>query len=189
MSRPQGPPQGRPAWQGGSPPRQQPQQPPDWQSAPPPQPVWDRAWKPPHQPVPAAVPAAAPGQQPPGVGGPGGVSSGGAPGRRVLRARRNWFLSGAFVLVAVLLVLVLGFVAPGWFVRTVFQSESVQRGVARTLRDVYQLNGVRAVSCPDGQTVVPGNQFDCRVRFDDRAKTVTISVKDDRGVYEVGHPK
>ncbi len=86
-------------------------------------------------------------------------------------------------------VAVLGFATPGWFVRPVFDAAGVQKGIAQTLRESYRISGVEQVRCPDGQSVSAGNQFDCRVRIGGEAKAVTISVKNERGVYEVGHPK
>lgn len=103
--------------------------------------------------------------------------------RRVL----PWLLGGAGVVV-VAAVLVLGFVAPGWFVRTVFDASSVEKGVEQTLKGSYRLSGVGPVVCPSGQPVEVGSHFDCQVRIGGETKTVTVTVKTDEGVYEVGHP-
>ncbi|MCI2423052.1 DUF4333 domain-containing protein [Saccharopolyspora sp. K220] len=102
-----------------------------------------------------------------------------------------WLLSGFGVLlvIAVVLVLVLGFVAPGWFVRPVFDSTSVAKGVAQTLKGSYGITGVGEVTCPDGQPVEVAHRFDCQVSINSQPRTVTVTVKNDRGVYEVGHPK
>lgn len=167
MSHPPGPP-GPPNWPDGPSP---------WQS-----PTWVYG-RPPHRPVPAAP--------------PGAEFSDGATGwrgdqpNRPRRDRSLWpglVAFGALLLTAALLGVV-GFLAPGWFVRTVFDAQSVQKGVEQTLRDSYQINGVQRVQCPSGEPVRTGNQFDCQVRIDGQNKVVPVSVKTERGVYEVGHPK
>ncbi|MER7011373.1 DUF4333 domain-containing protein [Saccharopolyspora sp. NPDC000359] len=120
------------------------------------------------------------GQFPP----PGGF---GAPPRKK-RSALPWVLSGSGVVV-VAVVLVLGFVAPGWFVRSVFDATSVEKGVEQTLKGSYGLAGVGSVSCPGGQPVRTGNRFDCQVEIGSETKSVTVTVKTDKGVYEVGHPR
>lgn len=123
------------------------------------------------------------GQFPP----PGGFG----PPPRKKRSALPWVLggAGALVVVAAAVVLVLGFVAPGWFVRSVFDASSVEKGVEQTLKGSYGLAGVGSVSCPGGQPVRTGDRFDCQVRIGAEDKTVTVTVKTDKGVYEVGHPK
>ncbi len=98
-------------------------------------------------------------------------------------------LGGFGALVVIGAVLVLGFVAPGWFVRPVFDSASVAKGVSQTLKSSYGIKGVGEVSCPDGQPVEVAHRFDCKVTIDSQAKAVTVTVKNSKGVYEVGHPK
>ncbi|MDA3629986.1 DUF4333 domain-containing protein [Saccharopolyspora oryzae] len=112
----------------------------------------------------------------------------GAPPQRKKRSALPWVLGGAGLLVVVV-VLVLGFVVPGWFVRSVFDASSVEKGVEQTLKTSYGLPGVGSVSCPSGQAVQVGNRFDCQVQINSQPKTVTVTVKTDKGVYEVGHPK
>ena len=51
------------------------------------------------------------------------------------------------------------------------------------------MQGVSGVTCPEGQEVEPGNSFQCQVQLGGQAKTVTVTVKNAEGVYEVGHPK
>ncbi|MHA6800339.1 DUF4333 domain-containing protein [Bounagaea algeriensis] len=138
------------------------------------------------------MPAAPPGEDPdPGAfAGPGGAPAG--PGPEPPRRRRGrlpWLLGGGAALVVLGVVAVLGFVTPGWFVRPVFDATGVQKGIAQTLRDSYRIGDVEQVRCPDGQRVAAGSRFDCRVRIGGEARVVTISVKNERGVYEVGHPK
>ncbi|MDA3647562.1 DUF4333 domain-containing protein [Saccharopolyspora indica] len=110
------------------------------------------------------------------------------PPPRKKRSVLPWVLSGAGVLL-VAVVLVLGLIVPGWFVRSVFDASSVEKGVEQTLKDSYGLAGVGSVSCPGGQAVQTGNRFDCQVRIGAEDKTVTVTVKTSKGVYEVGHPR
>ncbi|TDD07202.1 DUF4333 domain-containing protein [Saccharopolyspora terrae] len=105
------------------------------------------------------------------------------------RSMLPWILGGSGVLVVLAAVLVLGFVAPGFFVRSVFDAASVEKGVTQTLKGSYNIAGVGAVTCPDGEPVEVRHQFDCQVRINSADKVVTVTVKNDEGVYEVGHPK
>jgi hypothetical protein len=130
-------------------------------------------------------------QYPPGGGQfpPRGGYGQYAPPPKKKRSALPWVLSGLGAVVVIGVVLVLGFVAPGWFVRPVFDSASVEKGVTQTLKSSYGLNGVGEVSCPDGEPVQVAHRFDCKVSIDSQTKTVTVTVKNDKGVYEVGHPK
>lgn len=129
------------------------------------------------------------GQPQPYYPSPGGF---GFPPEQPPRKKRKvwpWVLGGLGALVLLAAVAVLGFVSPGWFVRSVFDASSVQKGVEQTLTDSYGINGVSGVSCPGGQPVEPGSSFQCQVQVDGQSKTVTVTVKNAEGVYEVGHPK
>ncbi|CAM01571.1 uncharacterized protein DUF4333 [Saccharopolyspora erythraea NRRL 2338] len=117
----------------------------------------------------------------PGFGGP-------APEKRKRRAL-PWVLGGVVLVVVAAAVFVLGFVAPGWFVRSVFDAESVEKGVRQTLETSYRLGDVGPVTCPSGQAVQPGHSFDCRVTVEGRQQSVKVTVKNDKGTYEVGHPR
>jgi uncharacterized protein DUF4333 len=108
---------------------------------------------------------------------------------RKKRSALPWVLSGIGAVVVIGVVLVLGFVVPGWFVQPVFDSASVEKGVTQTLKNSYGLSGVGEVSCPDGEPVQVSHRFDCKVSIDSQTRTVTVTVKNDKGVYEVGHPK
>lgn len=133
-----------------------------------------------------------PGTPPPAPYGPStGVPAEGGfyePAPRRRRSPLRWVLVGIGVL-GVLAVLFLGFVAPGWFSRTVFDAGAVQQGVERTLKDSYGIRGVGTVTCPPGQPVEPSHAFDCRVRVGGQQRTVTVTVTDDRGTYRVGRPE
>lgn len=204
MSSPYGPQGGYPQWG-----QQQPQGPGMQPGGVPPgypQPGGYAPQQPPHAPPPQqAPPQQAPqGQQPQGqpypqqygygqpqpyYPSPGGF---GFPPEEPPRKKRKawpWVLGGVGLLVVLAVVAVLGFVSPGWFVRSVFDASSVQKGVEQTLADSYGINGVSRVSCPEGQSVEPGNSFRCEVQVEGQSKSVTVTVKNAEGVYEVGHPK
>ena len=100
-----------------------------------------------------------------------------------------WGLGAAAVLVTTGAVLVTGFVAPGWFVRTEFNARAVEDGVTQTLRDSYRVDGVNEVRCPDGQRVEPTHRFTCQVAMDSGPGVVTVTVKNERGLYEVTRPR
>ena len=91
----------------------------------------------------------------------------------------------AFALVA---LLVLGFVTPGWFVTRVFDATSVQNGVARILTDDYAVGAVADVRCPADVRVGTGATFSCDATIDGDPVTVPITVTDDDGGYQVGRP-
>ncbi len=97
-------------------------------------------------------------------------------------------LSGFGVLV-VAVVLVLGFVTPGWFHRTVLDAGAVEKGVERILVDSYGIAGVESVACPSGEAVEQGNTFTCRVVVGGRRANVEITVRNSRGSYEVSRPR
>ncbi|MDR7303468.1 DUF4333 domain-containing protein [Haloactinomyces albus] len=104
---------------------------------------------------------------------------------RTRRSRGPWLLGGLGVVAAA--VVFLGFVAPGWFHRTVFSADAMQKGVQRILEDVYGVSGIDSVTCPSGEPVEASHTFECRVTVDGRNRTVTITVTDAEGTYEVGH--
>ncbi|MGI8306848.1 DUF4333 domain-containing protein [Saccharopolyspora hattusasensis] len=196
MSSPYGPPGGYPQW------GQQPQGPGMQPAAPGyPQPGGFAPQRPPQQPPQQPPQPPHPQQQPYGYGRPqypqgGQYPAPGGYGRfdqferpKKKRSALPWVLGGIGAVLAVGVVLVLGFVTPGWFVRPVFDAASVEKGVTQTLKGSYGLQGVGNVSCPSGQPVAVGQRFDCKVGIDSATKTVTVTVKNEKGVYEVGHPK
>ncbi|RRO18056.1 DUF4333 domain-containing protein [Saccharopolyspora rhizosphaerae] len=128
------------------------------------------------------------GQPQPYYPSPGGFAFPPVPHERK-RSKLPWVLGGAGALLVIAVVLVLGFVAPGFFTRSVFDAASVAKGVTQTLKGSYNIAGVGAVTCPDGQPVEVRHRFDCQVSINGATKVVTVTVKNEDGVYEVGHPK
>lgn len=138
-----------------------------------------------------------PGAQPAGQQFPqqpyGGQSFGQPPGTGEQKKSGKVILMViAAVVVVVAAVCVLGFFKPGFFVTTVLDQNAVQNGV-KTVLSAGPPKGygqpVSSVSCPAQQEVKPGATFDCTAVVDGQKKTVTVTVKDSDGNYEVGQPR
>ncbi len=98
---------------------------------------------------------------------------------------------GAVVLVLAIAAVVL-FLYPGVLNKKVFDHTKVEAGVTNILTAAppagYGTTGVSAVSCPSDQAVKINATFNCTATINGAPKTVTITVKDDTGKYEVGVP-
>jgi hypothetical protein len=129
-----------------------------------------------------------PGQPYPGYGQQPGGYPGMPPGPGRKKSPVLWIVLGVLV-VGVAAVAVLGFVAPGFFLKRVFDNAAVQDGVKQILTNSYRVDGVGAVSCPAGQEVKQGATFTCTAQVNGKQKKVTITVKTDAGEYEVGQPQ
>ncbi len=106
------------------------------------------------------------------------------------RARRSRLpiVLGVVAVVVAAVVLVLGFVTPGFFVTKVFDTAAVQTGVQKVLTDDYGLTGVTGVTCQQKVTVVKGGRFTCQATVAGAQKQVPITITSDDGAYEVGRP-
>jgi len=91
------------------------------------------------------------------------------------------------VLVAAV-VLVLGFVTPGFFVTKVFDTAAVQSGVQRVLTENYQVADVSGVVCGPDIKVVQGATFTCEATIAGTKKSVQVRITSNAGDYEVGRP-
>ncbi|WP_046300866.1 MULTISPECIES: DUF4333 domain-containing protein [unclassified Mycobacterium] len=96
--------------------------------------------------------------------------------------------------VAVLVLLVLGFWKPGFFVTTKLDIDKAQEGVQQILADQtngYGAKNVKDVRCNNGQSPVvkQGDTFNCEVSIDGTKRQVTVTFQDNSGTYEVGRPK
>jgi hypothetical protein len=103
-------------------------------------------------------------------------------------------VGGGIALLIVVVVLILGFVAPGWFVSKQLDVNAAQSGVAQVLSDEtngYGAKNVSDVLCNKGQNpeVKKGDTFTCDVSIDGTKRRVTVTFQDDDGTYEVGRPK
>jgi hypothetical protein len=101
---------------------------------------------------------------------------------------------GAFAVIVLIVVGVLGFWKPGWFVTTNLDVKAAQTGVQQILSDQtngYGAKNVEGVSCNNGANpkVVKGGTFDCEVSIDGTKRQVTVTFQDDSGTYEVGRPR
>jgi hypothetical protein len=126
----------------------------------------------------------------PPPGRPVGRASGypGTPRRAARRRQRPPWTTLAVAAAAVVAILVLGFVAPGWFVTRVLDPAAVQNGVTRILTDDYGVDGLADVRCPEGVEVAAGASFTCDATIDGDPVTVPVRVTDGDGAYEVGRP-
>ncbi|MDX1892906.1 DUF4333 domain-containing protein [Mycolicibacterium sp. 050158] len=101
---------------------------------------------------------------------------------------------GALAAVILIVVGVLGFWKPGWFVTTNLDVKAAQSGVQQILSDQtngYGAKNVQDVTCNHGANpkVVKGGTFDCEVSIDGTKRQVTVTFQDDSGTYEVGRPR
>jgi hypothetical protein len=112
-----------------------------------------------------------------------GRAEGRTPQRRILLP---WLLGGVAA-VGVAVLLILGFVVPGYFTNTVFDQNAIQAGVQRILTDEYGQNAI-AVRCPPDQQVQQGATFTCTATIDGKLRNVAITVKTSAGEYEVARP-
>lgn len=101
---------------------------------------------------------------------------------------------GVLAAIVVVVVLILGFWKPGFFVTTKLDINKAQQGVQQILTDEtngYGAKNVKDVKCNNGQnpTVKKGDTFNCEVSIDGTKRQVTVTFQDNNGTYEVGRPK
>ncbi|BBZ23153.1 DUF4333 domain-containing protein [Mycolicibacter hiberniae] len=141
------------------------------------------------QPGPYGQPAAPYGQYPPQ---PGQFPAPGTATKRPSAVVGSTL--AASVAIAVLVLLVLGFWKPGFFVTTKLDIDKAQEGVQQILADQtngYGAKNVKDVRCNNGQSPVvkQGDTFTCEVSIDGTKRQVTVTFQDNSGTYEVGRPK
>ncbi|RJQ79929.1 DUF4333 domain-containing protein [Pseudonocardiaceae bacterium YIM PH 21723] len=113
----------------------------------------------------------------------------GDPGAPKKKLPIAWILGG-IVALAVIVVLLFGFLIPPKFLASrVFDETAVARDTKGLLINSYKIEKVESVSCPAGQEVKEGKTFSCTATINGQKKEVPITVKDDSGTYEVGQPK
>ncbi|RVW03289.1 DUF4333 domain-containing protein [Rhodococcus spongiicola] len=66
---------------------------------------------------------------------------------------------------------------------------AVEEGVDRIVTESYGARTVTNVRCPSGQKVELDASFDCILTVDGKLRTVTVTVTDSDGTYEVSRPK
>ncbi|WP_158884214.1 DUF4333 domain-containing protein [Amycolatopsis anabasis] len=143
-----------------------------------------------------AYPQSGPQQQPQYGQQPGQFDYGqqpgfGAPptGQEQKKSNKGLWIGAIALIVVVAVVCVLGFVAPGFFVKKVFDSNKQAEDVKGILSNTYQIPNVESVTCPSDQEVKADNTFECTAKIGGKDQKVTIKVKDSDGNYEVGTPK
>ncbi|GAB3443563.1 DUF4333 domain-containing protein [Actinophytocola sediminis] len=79
----------------------------------------------------------------------------------------------------------------GGFGARVFDEQALEGpdGVLSILVDDYAISDVESVDCPADQEVTVGSTFDCVAVIGGEERTVTITVLDDDGAYQVGAPQ
>lgn len=63
---------------------------------------------------------------------------------------------------------------------------ALQRGVAKVLQADFGLTDADAVSCPSGQPVAAGTEFECTFSYNKTTYPVSVEVLNDDGQYRVG---
>lgn len=101
---------------------------------------------------------------------------------------------GGIAALLIVVIGILGFVAPGFFITTTLDVNKANSGVQSILTDEtngYGAKNVKDVKCNGGSnpTVKKGGTFDCTVSIDGASKRVTVTFQDDKGTYEVGRPQ
>jgi hypothetical protein len=113
-------------------------------------------------------------------------------------AKKSMALIGGIVAAVAVVILVvvgvLGFWKPGFFVTTNLDVTAAQSGVQQILSDAtngYGAKNVEGVKCNNGANpkVEKGGTFDCEVSIDGTKRQVTVTFQDDSGTYEVGRPR
>ncbi len=118
----------------------------------------------------------------------------GGPARRRSSALIG-IVGGIFAAIVIVVVLVLGFWAPGFFVTTKLDLNKAQEGVQHILSDEtngYGAKNVKDVKCNEGKgdpIVKKGDTFVCEVSIDGSTRHVTVTFQDNKGTYEVGRPQ
>jgi hypothetical protein len=103
-------------------------------------------------------------------------------------------IAAAGLAAVTVLVLILGFGAPGFFKSTTLDVNAAQSGVKQILVDQVNGYGVKEVTnvvCNNGKNppLRKGQTFDCNVSMDGANRQVTVTITADDGTYEVGRPK
>ena len=109
-------------------------------------------------------------------------------GEQQAKSKKGLLIGIGAAVAVVVVVGILGFVAPGFFKTQVFNNTQMQTDVQKLLTDTYKIEGVTAVSCPADQKVSDGAKFDCTATVGGKQQKVPITVKGDSGNYEVSPP-
>jgi hypothetical protein len=127
------------------------------------------------------------GQQQPGQYDYGQTGGFGAPVKKTKGGGKLLWIITAVVIVVVAAVGVTGFLVPGFFITKVLDQTSVQNGVKQMLGTYGDT--ATSVSCPAKQEVKAGTTFTCTATIGGKQQQVTVTVQNDNGDYQVGHPQ
>jgi hypothetical protein len=127
------------------------------------------------------------GQQQPGQYDYGQTGGFGAPVKKTKGGGKLLWIITALVIVVVAAVGVTGFLVPGFFITKVLDQTSVQNGVKQMLGTYGDT--ATSVSCPAKQEVKAGTTFTCTATIGGKQQQVTVTVQNDNGDYQVGHPQ
>ena len=101
------------------------------------------------------------------------------------RSMRTMYIAAGVVVLAVVIG-VLVFV----FGRTTYlDRDAAESGVELIVVGTYNAETVSGVTCPDDMTVERGATFECSLEVDGAFRTVTLTMTDDEGTYEVSRPR
>lgn len=127
-------------------------------------------------------------QQYPGQPNPYGQQPGYAPVPPKKKSNAALWVVAVLVVLLVGAVLFLGFVAPAFFKKKIFDNTAVQNGIVKILKDEYKISDVGSATCSGENEVKPNTSFECKVQVGGKDKKVKINVKTEDGEYEVGQP-
>ncbi len=111
------------------------------------------------------------------------------------KSNRGLIIGAAAVIVVLAIAAVLLFAWPGWLKNKVLDNTAVAKGVTQILTSAppsgYGLaaTDVSNVVCPANEAVKAGTTFNCTLTYKGNPSTVSITVKDTSGQYEVGVPQ
>lgn len=125
-------------------------------------------------------------QQPYGQHQPYGGQGWQNPQQSSSSSKKVLLIVGGVIIALVAAIVVTGSLVLG---SNTFDNAAVQDGVAKIVTESYGAIDVSDVSCPSGQKAETGTQFTCTLTTDGVPGSVTVTVKDDDGTYEVGRPR
>lgn len=108
--------------------------------------------------------------------------------------KSRWMLyTGALTVLVTAVVLITGFVAPGFFLTKQLDVAKTQTAVQQLLSDPsgYGAKNVSDVTCNDGKnpTIAKGSTFTCQATISHIKQLFVVTFTDDDGNYQVSSPK
>lgn len=134
------------------------------------------------------------GQQGYGQQAPAGYGQGTPPAK----SNKGLIIGISALVVVLAAAAVLLWVWPGFLSKKVFDKTKVEAGITTVLTNAPNANppgyglptsDVSGVTCPDNQEVKAGTTFTCSLTYKGKPSSVTITVQDDAGKYQVSIPQ